>query len=81
MILVDIQVPMLDGVYDFELEETAAVKGLLREIVGLIAGEEGLTLRDEERMQLYAVRQGYLLDKNVSLKQQGVEAGDRLVLI
>lgn len=81
MILVDIQVPLLDEVYDFELDEETQVWELLGEITALIARKEGILLKEEGNLRLYAMRQDRLLDKNASLRQQAVEAGDRLVLI
>lgn len=81
MILVDIQVPLLDEVYDFELDEETQVWELLGEITALIARKEGILLKEEGNLRLYAIRQDGLLDKNASLRQQAVEAGDRLVLI
>jgi len=76
MILVDIQSPVMDQVYEFELDEE-----ILKEIVLLIGQKEKVSLKEEEGMQLYALRRESLLDKERTLKEQGVEAGDRLFLI
>lgn len=81
MILVDIQIPVLAEIYDFALDEEARISEVLEEILEVTARKENISVEDEERMQLFALRQESLLDKNGSLREQGVEAGDRLVLI
>ncbi len=81
MILVDVHSPVLDEVYDFELEEESRVEELLREILALIGQKEKTALKDSGNMQLFALRQESLLDKKGTLKGQGVEAGDRLILL
>lgn len=81
MILVDIQSPVMDQVYEFELDEEAGTEEILKEIVLLIGQKEKVSLKEEEGMQLYALRRESLLDKERTLKEQGVEAGDRLFLI
>lgn len=81
MILVDIQIPVLNGVYDFELDEEAKMNEVLEEILCLAAQKENISLNEEEHMQLFALRQESLLDKNGTLKGQQVESGDRLILI
>lgn len=80
MILVDIQVPALDQVYDFELDEESETEILIEDILALIARQEHLVCKNSEDMCLYALRQKCVLKKNKSLMQQGVRAGDRLVL-
>lgn len=81
MILVDVQSPVLGEIYDFELEEEVEIEELLKEMLSLIVRKEGIALRDGSGMQLYALRQESLLDKKGTLKGQGVETGDRLILL
>ena len=80
MILVDIQVPALDGIYDFELEEESKVGELTKEIQTLLTMQEQLT-EAGGIMSLYGVRQERSLKEDESLKQQGVREGDQLILI
>lgn len=80
MILVDIQIPMLDKVFDFELDEESETGTLIGDIVELIAQQEQLSCRNIENMCLYALGQEGILEKGKTLKQQGVKAGDRLIL-
>lgn len=81
MILVDIHIPLLNETCDFELDEEAEICQVLKEVLCIIARKENLSLRDEEHMQLFALEQEDLLDKRGTIKEQGVKAGDRLVLI
>lgn len=81
MILVDIQVPMLDGVYDFELDEKLKAGELLEDILMLVIGEEKCSQSKGAGMALYAVRQERILNLEKTLQYQGVRDGDRLILI
>ena len=71
MILVDIQSPVMDQVYEFELDEEARAEEILKEIVLLIGQKEKVSLKEEEGMQLYALRRESLLDKERTLKEHG----------
>lgn len=79
MILVDVQVPALDRVYDFELDEDSQTGRLAEEIAALIAAREKIP--ESGAMNLYGVRQEALLRRDETLKGQGVGDGDRLILI
>ncbi|MCI8978193.1 EsaB/YukD family protein [Lachnospiraceae bacterium 54-11] len=81
MILVDIQVPVLDKIFDFELDEEACADAVLEEIQELIAGQEGLDCEEPGKMYLYVPGQEGILTGNETLKQQGIRDGDRLILI
>lgn len=81
MIMVDVEVFLLDRIYDFELDENAAAGEVKEKIVKLI--EENLKIRraEGEEMELYALRQEKILNDKMTSAQQGVQNGDRLVLI
>lgn len=81
MILVDIQVPMLDGVYDFELDEELKAGDLLEDILMLIIREGECSQSKSAGMVFYAVRQERILNQEKTLQYQGVRDGDRLILI
>lgn len=81
MILVDLQAPVFDRIYDFELDEQLKTGELLKDILILIGEEEACGQSQEEKMALYAVRQERILDPRRTLQQQGVRDGDRLILI
>ncbi|MDE5908412.1 MAG: EsaB/YukD family protein [Lachnospiraceae bacterium] len=81
MILVDLQVPVFDRVYDFELDEQLKPEELMKDILMLIGREEACGQSKEAGMALYAVRLERILDLGRTLHQQGVRDGDRLILI
>lgn len=81
MILVDIQSPFLDQVYDFELDEEMGVGELVKKAAEILAAKEKIEYDPEDQLYLYAVRSGKLLKEADSLKSQGVRSGERLVLL
>ncbi len=81
MILVDIQAPALDRVFDFELDEDQTVGVLTGDILALLVKREELKGCDEQDMYLYALRQEKVLRREETLKAQGVQSGDRLILV
>ncbi len=80
MILVDIHVPMLDRVYDFELDEDSKVEMLIEDILVLITEQEHLACKNNKDICLYALGKESVLEAEKSLRQQGICAGDRLIL-
>ncbi|MBQ8596385.1 MAG: hypothetical protein IJ409_01215 [Lachnospiraceae bacterium] len=83
MVMVDVEVPALDRIYDFELDEEVDVRELTDTMVLLIVQNEkpGFEAKGQEELHLYALRQGKVLNSRMTLKQQGVQSGDGLVLI
>lgn len=81
MIMVDIQVPVLDRIYDFELDEERKVGELVKEILALIEEKENLRNDREKKLYLYATRRACILKENEKLADQGIRNGDRLILI
>ncbi|NBJ93589.1 hypothetical protein D5281_13545 [bacterium 1xD42-62] len=81
MILVDIQIPALDRVYDFELDEGLTVRVLMQDIQTLVSKQEKIPEREDGDSYLYSLGQERILRQEETLKQQGVQDGDRLILI
>lgn len=82
MVMVDVEVPATDRVYDFELDEESCVRELIDAMVALIVGQEKHSeVKGRELLYLYALRQEKVLNAKMNLIQQGVRNGDRLVLI
>lgn len=81
MILIDVQIPVLDRIYDFELDEDSMAGVLMEEIIALIAKKEHLTVNEGKEMYLYSLGQENVLKKDRTLRQQGICDGDRLILI
>lgn len=80
MILVDVQVPALDKVFDFELDEEVKIKSLLDEIPELIAKKQKKQMHSGEKMYLFALERELLLREELTLKEQGIGNGERLIL-
>lgn len=80
MIMIDVEVPLLGQVYDFELNEEKETGKLIQEMVGLIAQKEQKVVVMEDDLLLYSYRSERILQKELTLKEQGIRNGDRLVL-
>lgn len=81
MVMIDVLIPALDRLMDFELDEEKKVGELLTDILFLIEEKEGLPFENRQKLQLYAIRGEGVLDKEASMAQQNVRSGDCLLLI
>ena len=82
MILVEISVPALGSQYDFELEETAPLDLLTREVVEVICQKEHLQpFEQTQPFALYNQDSACLLNHTGSLQQNGVKNGQKLLLL
>lgn len=81
MILVDVQALQLGTVYDFELEEEKRVEEILADVIALIGKKEKKKAQENTEFYLYAMNKERILSKELTLKEQGITDGERLVLI
>ncbi len=82
MLLVEVVVPSMGARYDFELEETAPVETLIREMVAVICQKERCTCMDEGRpLSLYSQAHERRLDPSLTLRDSGISPGQRLLLL
>lgn len=81
MILVDVQVPSLDGIYDFELDEKMEVCEVVTQIFEMIALQENGVKEPGQEMFLYAIRKESILNPQKTLEQQGIQNGESLIVI
>lgn len=82
MIQVEILVPALGSRYDFELEETAPLDLLTREVVEVICQKEHLqSFEQTQPFALYNQDATCLLNNKGSLQQNGVKNGQKLILL
>lgn len=82
MILVEISVPALGNRYDFQLEETAPLPLLIREVVEVICQKEHLQpFEDAQPFALYNQDAACLLNNTGNLLQNGVKNGQKLILL
>ena len=82
MIMVDIYVASVDAAYDFEMDEEITTGEALRQITGIL----GMLYHSEEDPErcpflLCVSRDSRILPDGVSLREAGVENGDRLLLV
>lgn len=80
MILIDVLVPPLDKIYDFEVDENVSAKSLKDNVQKLIEYKEKVMFSLEERA-LFLYRVGDFLNENTSLVKQGLIDGDRIILV
>lgn len=81
MILVEISVPALVRRYDFELEETAKVSVLIREMIEVIGQKEHIPFTEmEQGFSLYQQETASRLNLDGTLEENGVHGGQRLIL-
>lgn len=82
MILVDIYVPSVDQEYDFELDETTKIAGIIEEIASMVSQKERCELKGNiEEMLLCSVRDKLILPKTRTLAECDISNGNRLILI
>ena len=82
MVLVDVFVPSVDKTYNFSLNENVPISGVIVEIIEMIEQKErtGL-LGNKDRLNLYKIREAFLLPKSNTLSDCYVTSGTRLILV
>ncbi|MCR5502632.1 MAG: EsaB/YukD family protein [Lachnospiraceae bacterium] len=80
MIMIDVMIPALDRILDFEIDPGVAVKELEERIVRLTEEKEEVTFDPGSKM-LFFMRTGDFLQPGLSMTEQGVGNGDRLILV
>ena len=75
MIIVEVFVPAIDNIYEFRLNEDVAVNVVIEEIISVIC--------QKERADFLRVLSGkqQVLSSNLSLYENGVQSGDRLIML
>lgn len=81
MILLDVQIMAMDQTYDFELDEELTAGELAEKIVRIVSEQEKLSFDPNEKRYLYAFDAEQILDERLSLKEQGITGGEKLILI
>lgn len=81
MITVDISVPVIGKIYDFSVDENTSVETITEEIVDLIIQKEAYSFHDVSQMHLFFADKRAILNPDKSLKINGVDNGDRLILV
>lgn len=82
MILVDVQFPELARTIDFQLDETEIGWNVMEEIASMAAQTSGRSFTPgKNSVVLYSVDRGCRVNLNRSLQANGIQAGERLLLI
>lgn len=82
MILVDLEVPSMRKIYQFQLEENCPIDHLIAEIVEIIEQKEHCCLQQgEERLELCSREKKCVLNQELSLAQQQIREADYLILL
>ena len=82
MILTDIYIPAIDGNYDFMLDENAQLTQLIAEISEMISKKVNeAKLEQMAEFMLYSMDTGSMLDLRISLYENGIRDGSRLLLV
>lgn len=82
MINVDIYIPALDEVKDFELDETVVVSQILNEMREILTKQEREELGQQtDGLLLCLPKEERVLPTHLTLQMCGVKHGDRLMLV
>lgn len=82
MILVDITVPGVDNTYDFKIDENVEIRFIIEDIVQLICQKEKTLLNDNnDSFLLCSYKDQRGLDKTMTLRDCGINSGDKLLLV
>lgn len=82
MIVVEIIVPSVGGSYEFKLNEDVAVSLIIDEICSVICErEQYATSANMVDMMLFNVDTGIQLAKSLSLYENNIDNGSRLMLV
>lgn len=82
MIIVDVNVFILDKLYDFELNEEAKVREVIEEIVHMVEQKEKTAFTgDISDMVLVDNFRRDILNPDYTLAQQGIDSGWNLSLV
>lgn len=82
MINVDVYVPALDRVYNFNLDEDSKISVLIEEITELICKKEHSTLDGlKERLIMGSFDKKLNFDHQYSLREYSVKNGEKLILV
>ena len=82
MILVDIYVPAVGNVYDFQLDEDEKIGAIVEEIGELIGQKEHCQIvGDMDELMLCSREDKQILSKNLTLAASGIQNGNSLILL
>lgn len=81
MIIVNVFIPLMDKEYEFKLNEDIPVCWIIEEITSLICQKEQYVLsNDSQQFMLYKTECYRTLSVSLSLYENDIKSGDRLIL-
>lgn len=82
MILVDIYVPSVDQEFDFGLDETVKISGIIEEVASMVSQKEQCELKgNPAEFLLCSMRDKAILPRDKTLSECGISNGNRLILV
>lgn len=82
MILVDIYVPSVNNVYDFQMDENVKVGMIIEEISEMIEQKEHCSIvGNRNELMLCLKKTNQILSGDRTLSEYGVETGDSMILV
>lgn len=82
MILVDISVPSVGNLYDFQLDENEKIYTIIEEIAELIGQKEHCQIVGDIRMLMLCTKESHrILSGNSTLTESGIRTGNSLILV
>lgn len=82
MIVIDVSVPVLDERFDVRTDENNTADRFLEDLLELLYRKTGEKARQEDRdYELFSALREERLKGSLSLREQGIRDGSRLVLV
>ena len=82
MIMIDVYIPSLGTTYDFRVDETTKLTGVVQEISEMLTNKYKSKLnKTAEEFMLCSITDGRILNSNISLTENNVTNGCRLLMV
>ncbi len=82
MIMIDVYIPSLGATYDFRVDETTKLTSVVQEISEMLTNKYKSTLnKTAEEFMLCSITDGRILNSNISLTENNVTNGCRLLMV
>lgn len=82
MIIVEIEVPSIEKSYDFKLNDDVSVSVIIEELCAIVCQKEQCRfLNNDGQLMLFKIDNKRLLSMSLSLYENDVKTGDKLLLI
>lgn len=81
MITIDVYVPITGKSYDFSLDENIIVETVTEEIAEMIVQREGYSAQKTTNIYLFFESKQQALNVKHTLRENGVNSGDRLIFV